>query len=233
MLSSFVINLAETFPWQLLLNNLQHLLLIDLIIFSFAFCKHTRQYVCDFIWMLITVSVSVCHTQRNTLSTIQDCIMMSLTRMHSSRMRTGRSLTVCRSLLPGGGVVCSQGVCLLQGVSALGGGVCSWRGVLLQGVSAPGGCLLLEGVSALGGVCSGGGGACSQGMSAPGGCLLWGVCLLTGGVSALGGVYSRGCLLQGSVCALGGVCSRGVCCWGVSAPGGCSIPACTEADTPL
>ena len=36
------------------------------------------------------------------------------TRMHSSRIRTGRSLTVCRSLLPGGG-------CLLWGVSAPGG----------------------------------------------------------------------------------------------------------------
>ena len=81
------------------------------------------------------------------------------TRMHSSRMRTGRSLTVCCSLLPGGGgllsalggSVCSQGVsaprgCLLQGVSTLGGGVCS-GGCLLQGVSAPGGW-----VSALGGV---------------------------------------------------------------------------------
>ena len=219
MLSSFVINLAETFPWQLLLNNLQHLLLIDLIIFSFAFYKHTRQYVCDFVWMLITVSVSICHTQRNTLSTIQDCIMMSLTRMHSSRMRTGRSLTVCRSLLPRGGVVCSQGVCLLQGVSALGGGVCSWRGVLLQGVSAPGGCLLLEGVFALGGVCSGG-------CLLPGDVCSWGVSAL-GGVSAHRGcVCSRGCLLQGvsapgqCVSALGGVCSGGVCCWGCLLLGG-------------
>ena len=35
------------------------------------------------------------------------------TRMHSSRKRTGRPLTVCRSLLPGGGLlggVCSRGV---------------------------------------------------------------------------------------------------------------------------
>ena len=51
------------------------------------------------------------------------------TRMHSSRMRTGRSLTVCRSLLPGGGG------CLLWWVSTL-------VGCLLRGVSAPGGCLL-------------------------------------------------------------------------------------------
>ena len=48
------------------------------------------------------------------------------TRMHSSRMRTGRSLTVCCSLFPGG--------CLLQGGGVPGrggGGVCS------GGVSAP------------------------------------------------------------------------------------------------
>ena len=67
------------------------------------------------------------------------------TRMHSSRMRTGRSLTVCCSLLPGG--VCSGGVCSWGGVFSQGGvwsrGVCV---CLLQG----GGCLLR------GGVCSGG-----------------------------------------------------------------------------
>ena len=69
------------------------------------------------------------------------------TRMHSSRMRTGRSLTVCRSQLPGG-------------VSALG------EGVSAPGrVSAPGGCLLPgSGVSAPGGVCS-------RGVSAPRGCI--------------------------------------------------------------
>ena len=63
--------------------------------------------------------------------------LISKTRMHSSRMRTGRSLTVCCSLLPGGGVpglggvvcsggVCSQGVCLVWGGawSGGGGGVC-------------------------------------------------------------------------------------------------------------
>ena len=65
--------------------------------------------------------------------------------MHSSRMRTGRSLTVCQSLLRG---------------SVWSGGV-SARGCLLWGVSARGG--LVPGGSALGGV------------SGPGGCLLWGV----------------------------------------------------------
>ena len=52
------------------------------------------------------------------------------TRMHSSRMRTSRSLTVCCSLLPWGvcgpGGVCSRGGCLVWGR------VCS-QGVLLQG----------------------------------------------------------------------------------------------------
>ena len=86
-------------------------------------------------------------------------------------MRTGRSLTVCRSLLPRG--------CLLQG------GVCS------QGGSVPGGCLLW------GGVCSRGWcllqrGSAPKGVSAPGGCLL-------PGVSTPGGyLLPGGCLLQGS-----------------------------------
>ena len=46
--------------------------------------------------------------------------------MHSSRMRTGRSLTVCRSLLPGGGGSAPGGreVSAPRGGSAPGGGVC-------------------------------------------------------------------------------------------------------------
>ena len=61
-----------------------------------------------------------------------------LTRMHSSRMRTGRSLTVCWSLLPGGvwsrGGVCSGGG-LAQGGLLQGGsrGVWPWGGCLLPG----------------------------------------------------------------------------------------------------
>ena len=134
----------------------------------------------------------------------------SSTRMHSSRMRTGRSLTVCRSLLQGGVSAPGRG-CLLLGGSAPGGsaprGVCSlggvWsRGVCSRGVSPP------RGVWSQGGVCSWGsdlGGACSQG----------GGCLLPGGVWSWGGHLI-----------LGGVCSRGCLLWG----GG--IPTCTEADTP-
>ena len=109
--------------------------------------------------------------------------------MHSRRMRTGRSLAVCCSLLPRG-VVSAPGGCLLLGGWCLlpGGG----------GVSAPGGCLLLGGVCSVGGVCSWG--VCS-GVSAPGG-VCSGGCLLPGGVLQ-GGVCSRGYLLpsmQNSLC---------------------------------
>ena len=149
----------------------------------------------------------------------------TITKLHSSRMRTARTLTVSPSmfrhgeggcLLWGRGVgVCSRGVgCLLRGVSAP-GGVCSW-GCLLPGVSAPGVSTPRE--------------------SALGGCLLGG-CLLQG--SAPRGVCSRGYLLWEGVCS-GGVCSQRVCllggvsAWGclLLGGGGCVIPACTEADTP-
>ena len=95
--------------------------------------------------------------------------------MHSSRMRTGRSLTVCRGapawggcLLPGGGCLLPGGGCLLPRESVLLQWVCLPRGgrgagclllgdrgsVCFQGVSASGGCLPV-GVSAFGpaGVC--------------------------------------------------------------------------------
>ena len=42
--------------------------------------------------------------------------------MHSSRMRTGRSLTVCCSLLPGGVLLGPGGVCLVRGGFSLPGG---------------------------------------------------------------------------------------------------------------
>ena len=112
------------------------------------------------------------------------CEMHWTTRMHSSRMRTGRSLTVCRSLLPGGGGCLVSGVgCLVQGGLLWGGcllpgAVCSW-GVSGHGVSGPGG------VSAPGGVLS-------QGGSGPGG----GGCLLLGG----GWVVSQHALRQTPPC---------------------------------
>ena len=68
--------------------------------------------------------------------------------MHSSRMRTGRSLTVCCSLLHAGG----GGVSLVQGGVCLVGGGSPWsRGGLpgLGGVClVPGGVCLVRGVSA-------------------------------------------------------------------------------------
>ena len=88
--------------------------------------------------------------------------------MHSSRMRTGRSLTVCWSLFPGG---CLLRGCLLPGRGCLLGGVSAPGGVCSQGVSAPGGCLL-PGVVCSRGVCSGvvcSWGGLLQGGSAPGG----------------------------------------------------------------
>ena len=82
--------------------------------------------------------------------------LATTTRMHSSRMRTGRSLTVCRSLLPGGGggMHASWGVCMLWGglhvsgrVHASWGGACFLGGCMLPGGCVlPGGCMLPRGV---------------------------------------------------------------------------------------
>ena len=59
-----------------------------------------------------------------------------VTRLHSSRMHTSRSLTVCWSLLPRGEVSAPRGVSAPWGVSR--GGVCSQGGVcLLWGVCSP------------------------------------------------------------------------------------------------
>ena len=85
-------------------------------------------------------------------------------RLHSSRMRTARALTVSPSMLCTGGVgggvpgpggslllggVPGPGGCLLPGVYLVLGGVCSWRGVPglgsvpgLGGCTWSGGCLL-------------------------------------------------------------------------------------------
>ena len=93
--------------------------------------------------------------------------------MHSSRMRTGRSLTVCCSLLPGRGGVCLvrgggggspcqvQGeVCLVQGggfsLPGPGGSPCQVWGVL-PARSGGGGVCLVWGVSL-----PGPGGACPE-----------------------------------------------------------------------
>ena len=88
--------------------------------------------------------------------------------MHSSRMRTGRSLTVCCSLLPGG-------VCLVRGVFPgwggglpVQGGVCLFQGgfSLLGGSAWSGVYLVLGGLPGRGGLPGPGGSAWSQGGSA-------------------------------------------------------------------
>ena len=64
--------------------------------------------------------------------------------MHSSRMRTGRALTVFRSLLlPGGGCLLWMGVCSGGGYLPGSEGVPAWS----WGVSGPGGgtCLVPRG----------------------------------------------------------------------------------------
>ena len=108
---------------------------------------------------------------------------LNLTRMHSSRMRTARALTVSPSMFCSGG----RGVSAHGGVSA--DGVSAPGGCLLRGVSAPGGSLLLGGCLLPGGVCSGVsalGGVCSQGVSAP-----RGMSAPKGGVCSLGGVFQH------------------------------------------
>ena len=97
---------------------------------------------------------------------------MKITRLHSSRMRTARALTISPSMLCTGGCPLPGGVCS--------GGVCSWRGL-----SAPGGC-----VSS--------GGVCSWGMSAPGGVCSWGCVCSQGGCLPPGGVHGLGCTWSGT-----------------------------------
>ena len=97
------------------------------------------------------------------------------TRMHSSRMRTGRALTVSRGGMPAWRGVPAGGVPAGGGRSACLGG-CLPRGrVPARGVPADG-CL------PRGGACPGG--CLPRGVACPGGCLPGGC--LPGGVSARG-----------------------------------------------
>ena len=130
-------------------------------------------------------------------------------------MLTGRSLTVCWSLLPGGGRIC-----LVRG----GGCVCLVRGVcLFRGGGGGGGVCLVQGGYIP---------ACTEAdtprlKSASGGvCLVWWG-LLPGGVPGPGGGLPG---LGGVVSGPGGLPVPGG--GGVSAGLGGYIPACTEADTP-
>ena len=136
-----------------------------------------------------------------------------VTRLHSSRMRTARVLTISPSMLCAGGCTWSRGVCSLGGVCSEGGCTWSWGVSAPRGVSSPRG-VPGPGVSAPRGVCSWGG------VPGPGGCLLPGGCLALGGVPSL-----EGCLVLGvCVCLLWGVCSRGVSApGGVPGAGGCQV----------
>ena len=122
-------------------------------------------------------------------------VIFYITRMHSSRMRTGRSLTIFQSLLlrrvylvPGGGTW-SGGCTWSQGVPDLGdvpgpgwGGTwsgCTWS---QWGVPGPGGCTWSwgctwsQGVYLVPGVylvLGGGGYLVWGGVPGPGGCLVW------------------------------------------------------------
>ena len=147
----------------------------------------------------------------------------TITRMHSSRMRTGRSLTVFRSLQPGGGGTWSGG----GGTWSRGGGGCTWSG---GGVPGPGMVYLVRGGVPGPGGCPWSGGGCTWsggGVHGPGGVPGPGGCTWSrGGVPGPRGVY----LVRG----VGGTWSRGGCTWsggergctwsrgGVPGPGGCT-----------
>ena len=119
---------------------------------------------------------------------VNSAVISFTTRMHSSRMRTGRSLTLCCSLLPGegglpvpgGGVLPAGGVCLVRGIPPCQGGL-----------PGPGGSARSRGVPPWsGGFLPGLGG-----FSLPGG----GVCLVPGAVPLWsGGVLQRPPLLTES-----------------------------------
>ena len=146
------------------------------------------------------------------------CHLTCKTRMHSSRMRTARVLTVSLSMLcGGGGGVPGPGVPGPRGVYLVQGATWSSRGVPgpADGVPGPaGGC-----VPGLGGVPG------LEGVPGPGGYLVGG-CTWSGGVPGPGcvpgsrGVYlvwGRGCTWSWGVPCLGG-CAPSL--GGVPGPGG-------------
>ena len=107
-----------------------------------------------------------------------DFLNKPTTRLHSSRMRTARVLTVSPSML------CSRGVYLVPGGTWSQGGVLGPRGV----------CLVQGGVPGLGGAPG------PRGYLVPGGHLVLGGCTWSRGVYLVQGVY----LVPGGVPGLGG-----------------------------
>ena len=102
----------------------------------------SKECTCIFYMFFVLKTSLSSFMQVRFFYTYRQCYRFSyrLTRMHSSRMHTSRSLTICCSLLPGGGG-------LLPGGSGL-GGVCSQGCVCSGGGSAPGECLLPGGIRA-------------------------------------------------------------------------------------
>ena len=142
---------------------------------------------------------------------IDQCVKFLRTRMHSSRMRTGCSLTVCQSLLLGGGLD------LIPLNFSLGCGPGSdppqsppWVGAWIWSPSiSPLGC----------------GPRCDPPQFPPWvWAWTWSPSISPLGVGLEGGFLGRGVSLAG-VCFLPG--------GGASFLGGGSIPACTEADPPV
>ena len=121
-------------------------------------------------------------------STVFIDVFIHLTRMHSSRMRTGRSLTVCWGVLPTGGSLPGGSPC--WGVSLPGEGVSlpSW-------VSLPVGSPCRGVLPARGSPCPGGS-PCLGGLRARGVLPARGVSL-PGGSPCLGGLLARGVSLPG------------------------------------
>ena len=130
------------------------------------------------------------------------------TRMHSSRMCTGQSLTIFQGLLfpgvgwgdaparvgvylPEGGVP-GRGGCTWQGCTYQRGGVPAWRCTCQRGVYLAGGVYLAEGGVPAGGVPARGG------VYLPRGCTCW-VVYLPGGVPARGVPARGGCTCPGGV----------------------------------
>ena len=81
------------------------------------------------------------YLHKSHMATIYTMAVANKTRMHSSRMCTGRSLTIpgggsaCREVWPAGGVVYLPGVCLPGGSACQGGSACR-RGLPARGVAS-------------------------------------------------------------------------------------------------
>ena len=143
------------------------------------------------------------------------CKIISKTRMHSSRMRTGRSLTVFRGLLVLGGVYLPEWGVPARGVYLPGRGCTCQRGVgcTCQGGVPAWGVYLPRGVPGRGCTCWGG--TCQRGHRVP----ARGGCTCPGGVPAQEGYLAK--KKRGGRCTCwGGGCT----CWGVYLPGGCTCP---------